>query len=141
MQTHLFKISSVLTFDSSLPYPSCLTSACRTNAAPATLQRREPCPGYTVQTQWQMLWYIRISHHHIRANYWVKYIVTVHSGCWHFDKAATSKIDDVFIEHGGLPYVLPFAVQVEFSFGGQLHWTILRCSYSLSFAVRPLLHA
>ena len=47
IQTHLFKISSVLTFDSSLPYPSCLTSACRTNAAPATLQSREPWLHFT----------------------------------------------------------------------------------------------
>ena len=62
-------------------------------------------------------------------------------GCWHFDNGATCKIDDVLTEHGGLPHVLPFAVQVEFFFGGQVHRTILRCSYSLSFVVGPLLHA
>ena len=43
-----------------------------------------------------------------------------------YDNGTTSKFDDVLLEHGGLPYVLPFAVQVEFFFGGQLHRTILR---------------
>ena len=36
------------------------------------------------------------------------------SGCWHFDNCATSKFDDVNIEHGGLPHVLPLAVHLEF---------------------------
>ena len=63
----------------------------------------------------------------------------VYPGCGHFDKGATRKIDDVLIEHGGLPHVLPLAVQLDF--GGQVQVTILRCSYSLSIVVGPLLHA
>ena len=38
----------------------------------------------------------------------------VYPGCWHFDNDATSKFDDVLLEHGGLPHVLPFAVQLDF---------------------------
>ena len=68
---------------------------------------------------------------------WETYIWSIR----HYDNGTTSKFDDVLLEHGGLPYVLPFAVQVEFFFGGQVHVTILRCSYSLSFVVGPLLHA
>ena len=34
------------------------------------------------------------------------------TGCGHFDKGATSKIDDVLIEHGGLPHDLPLAVHL-----------------------------
>ena len=30
----------------------------------------------------------------------------VYPGCWHFDIGETSKIDDVLIEHDGLPYVV-----------------------------------
>ena len=33
-------------------------------------------------------------------------------GCGHFDKGATCKIDDVLIEHGGLPHDLPLAVHL-----------------------------
>ena len=33
---------------------------------------------------------------------------------WHFDDDATSKIDDVLTEHGGLLHVLPLAVHPEF---------------------------
>ena len=51
-----------------------------------------------------------------------------------------SKIDNVLTEHGGLLDVLPLAVHLIF-FAGQVGGTILRCSYSLSFVVRPLLHA
>ena len=29
---------------------------------------------------------------------------------WHFDDGASSKIDDVLAEDGGLPHVLPLAV-------------------------------
>ena len=36
----------------------------------------------------------------------------VYPGCGHFDKGATSKIDDVLIEHGGLPHDLPLAVHL-----------------------------
>ena len=30
----------------------------------------------------------------------------VYPGCWHFDNVATSKIDDVLTEHGGLLRIL-----------------------------------
>ena len=33
---------------------------------------------------------------------------------WHFDNDATSKIDDVLTEHGGLLHVLPLAVHLRF---------------------------
>ena len=38
----------------------------------------------------------------------------VYLGYWHFDNGATSKVDDVLLDHGGLPHVLPLAVQLEF---------------------------
>ena len=38
----------------------------------------------------------------------------VYLGCWHFDNSATSKIDDVLTEHGGLPHILPLAVHLRF---------------------------
>ena len=38
----------------------------------------------------------------------------VYSGCWHLDNGATSKFDDVLHEHGGLPHVLPLAVNLKF---------------------------
>ena len=38
----------------------------------------------------------------------------VFPGCCHFDNGAISKIDDVLIEHGGLPHVLPLAVHLGF---------------------------
>ena len=38
----------------------------------------------------------------------------VYPECWHFDNDATSKIDDVLTEHGGLLHVLPLAVQLSF---------------------------
>ena len=63
----------------------------------------------------------------------------IYPGCWHFDNGATSKFDDVLLDHGGLPYVISLAVNLDF-FGGQVEGTILRCSYSLSFVVGPLLH-
>ena len=34
----------------------------------------------------------------------------VYPGCWHFDNSATSKFDDVLLEHGRLPHVRPLAV-------------------------------
>ena len=40
----------------------------------------------------------------------------VYSGCWHFDNGATSKIDDVLAEHGGLFHVLPLAVRLNLFF-------------------------
>ena len=52
----------------------------------------------------------------------------VYPECWHFDNDATSKIDDVLTEHGGLLHVLPLAVHPEFflldKLGGPL-WTFL----------------
>ena len=38
----------------------------------------------------------------------------VYPGCWHFDNGAISKFDDVLLEHGGLPHVLPLAVHLKF---------------------------
>ena len=40
----------------------------------------------------------------------------VYPGCWHFDNSATSKFDDVLLEHGGIPHVLPLAVHLNFFF-------------------------
>ena len=37
----------------------------------------------------------------------------VHPGCWHFDNGAISKFDNVLLEHGGLPHVLPLAVHLR----------------------------
>ena len=42
-----------------------------------------------------------------------------------FDKGATSKIDDVLSEHGGLLHVLPLAVHLKFFFDGQVGGNIL----------------
>ena len=64
----------------------------------------------------------------------------VYPACWHIEIGATSKIDDVLIEHGVLTRVLPLTVPTDF-FGGQLEGTILRHSDSLSFVVGPLLHS
>ena len=64
----------------------------------------------------------------------------VYPGCRHFDIGATSKFDDVLLEHGGLPHVLSLAVHLNL-LAGQVEGTSLRCSYSLSFVVGPLLHA
>ena len=46
------------------------------------------------------------------------------------DPGAACKIDDVPIEHGVLPYLLPFAVQCppKFVFSGQVEGTILNSS-------------
>ena len=49
-------------------------------------------------------------------------------GGWHFDNDATSKIDDVFVEDGGLLHVLPLAVHLDFFLTDKLgrpFWTIL----------------
>ena len=59
---------------------------------------------------------------------------------WHFDNDATSKIDDVLTEHGGLIHVLPLAVHLIF-FYGQVGGTLLNLSYSLTFYVGPFFHA
>ena len=52
-----------------------------------------------------------------------------------FDKDATSKIDDVLTDHGGLLHVLPFDVHLRFLFAGQVKGTILNLSYSFTFIV------
>ena len=64
----------------------------------------------------------------------------MYSGCWHFDKGATSKFDDVLLEHGGIPHVLPLAVHLKFFWLDKLEGTNLRCSYCLSLFVGILLH-
>ena len=38
----------------------------------------------------------------------------LYPGWWHFDNGAISKFDDVLLEHGGLPHVLPLAVHLKF---------------------------
>ena len=43
----------------------------------------------------------------------------MYHGYWHFENGATSKIDDVLIEHSGLPSVIPLTVHLTF-FGGQV---------------------
>ena len=52
---------------------------------------------------------------------------------------ATSKIDDVLTEHGGLLHFLPYAFHLIF-FSQISRGTIVRHSYSLSIVVEPLLH-
>ena len=51
-----------------------------------------------------------------------------------------SWFDNVLLEHGGLPHVLPLAVHLIFS-PEQVEGVILKHFYSLSFLVRGLLHA
>ena len=65
----------------------------------------------------------------------------VYPECWHFDNDASSKINEVLTEHGGLLHVLPLAVLLRFFFAGQVGETILNLSYSLTFDVGPFLHA
>ena len=45
----------------------------------------------------------------LRLGEWVCWV-----GGWHLDNDATSKIDDVFVEDGGLLHVLPLAVHLDF---------------------------
>ena len=51
-----------------------------------------------------------------------------------FDNGASSKIDDVLTEDGGLLHVLPLAVHLNF-FDGQVGWTILDHSYFINFSL------
>ena len=60
---------------------------------------------------------------------------------WTFENGASSKIDDVLTEDGGLLHVLPLAVHLKFFFDGQVGLTILDHSYFLNFIVGHLLHA
>ena len=46
----------------------------------------------------------------------------VYPGCWHFDNGATNKFDDVLLEHGGLPHVLPLAVHQNLGVGPRGSW-------------------
>ena len=54
----------------------------------------------------------------------------VYPECWYFDNGATSKIDDVLTEHGGLLHVLSLTVQRKF-FNGQVGGTIQKLSFTL----------
>ena len=38
----------------------------------------------------------------------------VYPKCWHFEKGAKLKFDDVLLEHGGLPHDLPLAVHLNY---------------------------
>ena len=51
----------------------------------------------------------------------------VYHGCWHFDNGATSKFDDVLLDHGGLPHVISLAVHLDFV------WWTSRGEYSKMF--------
>ena len=70
----------------------------------------------------------------------IAYCWTVYCVLIHFNNDASSKIDDVLTEDGGLLHVLPLAVHLNF-FNGQVEWTILDHSFFLNFFVGPLLHA
>ena len=59
---------------------------------------------------------------------------------WHFDDCASSKIDDVLSEDGGLLHVLHLAVHLKF------YWQTRRVDHSETFLLselfcEPLLHA
>ena len=56
------------------------------------------------------------------------------------DAGATSKFDDVLLDHGVLPHVLPLAVQQEFFWWTSRGDHSIGCSSSLSFVLGPLLH-
>ena len=77
---------------------------------------------------------------HGRTSFGPSCTVFVYPGCLQFDNGATSKFDDVLLEHGGLPYVLPLAVYLHF-LAGQVEVTILKLFYPLSYVVGTLLHA
>ena len=53
---------------------------------------------------------------------------------------ASSKIDDVLAEYGGLLHVLPLTVHLNF-FDRQVGGTILKLSYFMNLFVETLLHA
>ena len=55
---------------------------------------------------------------------------------WHFYNGASSKIDYVLAEDGGLLHVFPLAVHLNF-FGRQVGWTILKPFYFLVFLSDP----
>ena len=50
---------------------------------------------------------------------WVVGPQDIHVSPWNFENGASSKIDDILVEDGGLLHVLPLAVQLQFFFG----WT------------------
>ena len=47
-------------------------------------------------------------------------------------------LDNVLLEHGGLPHILPLAVHLDF-FAEQVRGVILSHFYSLSFLIRDLI--
>ena len=56
----------------------------------------------------------------------------------HFYNSPKRKIDNVLLEDGGLPHVLPLAFPLKF-FAGQVGGTLLNLYYSLTFDVGPFL--
>ena len=80
--------------------------------------------------------------HHVLFNMGDLHLVLPALNLSTLNNDATSKIDDVLTEHGGLLHVLPLAVHLRF-FAGQVPptRTTLNLSYSLRFIVGPLLHA
>ena len=55
--------------------------------------------------------------HHVlgRPTFGLSCTEFVYPRCRQFDNGATSKFDDVLLEHGGLTHVLPLAVHLRFS--------------------------
>ena len=51
---------------------------------------------------------------HGRPTVGLSCIEFVYPGCWHFDNSAINKFNDVLLEHGGLPHVLPLGVHLNF---------------------------
>ena len=70
---------------------------------------------------------------HWRPVFGSSYNEFVFPGCWHFDNGATSKIDDIHIELGGLPHVLP--LNVHLFYGGQVEGTILARVYVVAYSI------
>ena len=62
-------------------------------------------------------------------------------GITNFENGASSKIEDILAEDGGLLHVLTLAIHLNFFFDGQVGGTILDNSCFLNFFVGPLLHA
>ena len=66
----------------------------------------------------------------VKPKVWFRYSLD-----WHFYNSPNRNIDDVLLEHVGLPHVLPLTVHLRFFLPDKY------LSYSLSFVVGPLLHA
>ena len=56
----------------------------------------------------------------------------VYPGYCHFDNGATREIDDVLLENGGLPHVLPLAIHIKY-LGSQVEGTKFCCGAPPSF--------